>query len=67
MMSKRTRDGSSYERLKSRVQEMKDREHKTTGPSDKDRADWAYGNTKMENSSVTRKMAREAVEKRKSR
>ena len=66
-MAKGKRGGSNYERLKGRVQEMKDQKHKATGPSDKDRADWAYGNTKMENRSVTRKMAREAVDKRKSR
>lgn len=66
-MAKRTRDTSNYENLKGRVRDMKTREHKAIGPSDKDRADWAYGNTKMENRSVTRKMATRAVEKRKPR
>lgn len=66
-MAKRTRENSRYENLKGRVRDMKTREDKTIGPSDKERADWAYGNTKMENRSVTRKMASKAVEKRKSR
>lgn len=55
----------SYERLRDRVKEMKNRDSMATGPNDRERADWAYGNTKMENDAITRKMAERAIEKRK--
>jgi hypothetical protein len=60
----RTPQSGEYEKLKERVREVKGR---PIGPTDRERADWAYGNTKMENSAITRDMARRAVESRKPR
>jgi hypothetical protein len=67
-MATRTPDRpSNYERLRDQVRDRKVRGNSSTGPNDKERADWAYGNTKMENEAVTREMAKRAVERRKHR
>lgn len=65
-MSKKAHgDSGSYEGLRDRVKDIKSRGQKAVGPNDRERADWAYGNTKMENEAITRGMAKRAVEKRK--
>jgi hypothetical protein len=46
------------ERLES---EIRDRIREPMWPTDEQRADWAYGNTVIENSSVTLEMAQRAV------
>jgi hypothetical protein len=66
-MGSRSNISRNYEALRDRVRELRLRGDGATGPSDDDRADWAYGNTKMENDDITREMADEAVERRRSR
>jgi hypothetical protein len=53
---------NTYEELRDRVKAMNKAD---SSPTDRERADWAYGNTKMENDAVTREMAEEAVQRRK--
>ncbi|PON16414.1 hypothetical protein C2W62_18525 [Candidatus Entotheonella serta] len=53
-----TKDGdTSYEALRDRVKTMPRRPL-----TDQERADWAYGNTVIENPAITREMAEQAVE-----
>ena len=52
----------TYETLRERVKALNE---STSGPTDRERADWAYGNTKMENEAVTRELAEQALERRK--
>ncbi len=53
---------TTYEKLRDQVRGMN---RTRSAPSDEERADWAYGNAKMENEDVTREMARQAVKSRK--
>lgn len=52
----------TYEELLSEVRSLQDAGRLPTRPTREQRADWAYGNTKIENSSVTREMAERAVD-----
>lgn len=54
-----TKRNGEYQFLRSRVNRLSRK-----GPSDRQRADWAYGNAKIENSAVTREMADRAVRER---
>ena len=52
---------NTYAQLKAAVQELRRNGTISARPSDAQRADWAYGTTKIENDGVTRAMAEEAV------
>jgi len=52
---------SSYERLKAEVQRLRREGRIEERPNEKERADWAYGTTKIENRAVTREMAEKAA------
>ena len=54
----------SYERIKEELQRLRSEGRIGDAPSDKERADWAFGTTKIENDKVTRSMAESAVEKK---
>lgn len=54
----------TYEQLKARVKELQAQGKIDVWPSDEQRADWAYGNTKIENDGVTREMAEAAARAR---
>ena len=51
----------NYEQLKVKILELQRLGQLPTRPTDKQRADWAYGNAKMSNDLVTRAMAEKAV------
>ncbi|ACY18326.1 hypothetical protein [Haliangium ochraceum] len=51
----------SYEKLKAQVQELQAQGKLDIWPSQEQRIDWAYGNTKIENDAITREMAEKAV------
>ena len=51
----------TYEELQKRVSELQKAGKLPTWPTAEQRADWAYGNTVIENSSVTLEMAQKAV------
>jgi len=53
---------SSYDDLKEKVQELMASGQIDRVPSREQRIDFAYGNTKIENESVTREMAERAVD-----
>ncbi|ETW93112.1 MAG: hypothetical protein ETSY1_40645 [Candidatus Entotheonella factor] len=52
----------SYETLRDRVRALNEPGAEL---NDDERADWAYGNTKMENETVTREMAKKTLKRRK--
>lgn len=54
----------SYEQLKEKVLQLRAEGKVGERPTPAERADWAYGTTKIENSAVTRKMAVDAVQKK---
>jgi hypothetical protein len=56
----------SYERLRDQLKRERG-DDQAARPTDRERADWAYGNTKIENDAITREMAERAVAKRKPR
>jgi hypothetical protein len=51
----------SYEELLAEVRLLQDAGKLPVRPTREQRIDWAYGNTKIENSDVTREMAERAV------
>lgn len=58
--TKRHQMPETYEAMRALVRAMPHR-----ALTDSERADWAYGNTVMENPAITREMAERAVEQRK--
>jgi hypothetical protein len=54
----------SYEELLAEVRRLQDAGKLPVRPTREQRIDWAYGNTKIENSAVTREMAERAVDKK---
>jgi hypothetical protein len=55
----------TYEQLKAHVQQLQ-REGLVRGrPTDEERIDWVYGNTKIENDDITREMVEQAVARQK--
>ena len=52
---------STYEELLAEVQRLRSVGSVPAPPTYKQRVDWAYGNTKIENDDVTREMAEHAV------
>ena len=52
---------NKYDKLKAELQEWKRQGQLDPWPDTAERADWAYGNTKLENPDVTREMAVEAA------
>lgn len=55
---------STYEIAKEYVKELVRQGIWTPDLTQEERADWAYGNTKLQNDSVTREMARQAVRRK---
>jgi hypothetical protein len=51
----------SYAQLRKRVRELQKKGALPVWPSDEQRADWAFGNTAIENDNITREMAQDAV------
>jgi hypothetical protein len=54
----------TYEELLQEVRRLQDAGVLPSHPTPDQRADWAFGNTKIENSDVTREMAERAVERK---
>jgi hypothetical protein len=54
----------SYEELLAVVRLLQDAGKLPVRPTREQRIDWAYGNTKIENSDVTREMAERAVDEK---
>jgi len=55
---------NNYEKLKAEIQTLRKEGRINASSSPEERADWAYGTTKIENDAVTRAMAQAAVEER---
>jgi hypothetical protein len=53
-----------YETLRRRARALQDEGKLPLRPTDKQKADWAYGNTVIENEDVTLEMAERAVARR---
>ena len=51
----------TYGQLKAEVQRLQSEGKVNAWPTDEERIDWAYGNSKIENDGVTREMAEQAV------
>jgi hypothetical protein len=56
-----------YDKLKDELRRMRAAGEITGSPTPEERADWAYGNTKIENDAVTREMTIAAVRERDSK
>jgi hypothetical protein len=54
----------SYEELLAEVRRLQDAGQLPVRPTREQRIDWAYGNTKIENSAVTREMVERAVDEK---
>jgi len=54
----------SYAELLAEVRRLQDAGKLPVRPTREQRIDWAYGNTKIENSAVTREMAERAVDEK---
>jgi hypothetical protein len=54
-------ESKTYDELLAEVRHLQDVGSLPTRPTREQRADWAYGNTKIENGAVTREMAEHAV------
>jgi hypothetical protein len=54
----------SYDELLAEVRLLQDAGKLPVRPTREQRIDWAYGNTKIENSDVTREMAERAVDEK---
>jgi hypothetical protein len=54
----------TYEELLQEVRRLQDTGALPSHPTRDQRADWAFGNTKIENSDVTREMAERAVDQK---
>lgn len=55
----------TYEELRAEVMRLQKAEQLPCRPDDEQMADWAYGNTVIENEDITMEMAERAVAKRK--
>jgi hypothetical protein len=53
-----------YEKLKAEVQRLRAEGRISGTPTPEERADWAYGTTKIENDAITREMTVAAVAER---
>lgn len=51
----------TYEQLKARVLQLRQEGRVQVWPTDEERIDWVYGNTKIENEDITREMVEQAV------
>lgn len=51
----------SYEQLKARVLQLRQEGRVQVWPTDEERIDWVYGNTKIENDDITREMVEQVV------
>ncbi len=51
----------TYEQLKARVLQLRQEGRVQVWPTDEERIDWVYGNTKIENDDITREMVEQAV------
>jgi hypothetical protein len=51
----------SYEQLKARVLQLRQEGRVQVEPTDEERIDWVYGNTKIENDDITRAMVEQVV------
>jgi hypothetical protein len=51
----------SYEELRRKIRDLQNQGTLPTWPTPDQRADWAYGNTVIENANVTLEMAQKAV------
>lgn len=54
----------TYEKLKAELQRLRAEGRISGSPSPAERADWAYGTTKIENEAITMAMTLAAVEER---
>jgi hypothetical protein len=54
----------TYDKLKAEVRRLRDSGQISGSPTPEERADWAYGTTKIENDEVTREMTIAAVRDR---
>jgi hypothetical protein len=54
----------TYEQLKAKVLQLQQEGRLPTWPTDEQRVDWVYGNTKIENDAITREMVEQAVARR---
>lgn len=54
----------TYEKLKAKIQQLREEGRIEEWPTREQRIDWAYGTTKIENSAVTREMAEQAVDRK---
>lgn len=54
----------TYDKLKEEVRRMRASGEITGSPTPEERADWAYGTTKIENEDITREMTVAAVQQR---
>jgi len=54
---------NTYEKLKAQVLMLRAQGFIRVRPTDEERADWAYGTTKIENDAVTREMATDAAKR----
>jgi hypothetical protein len=55
---------SKYEELKAEVRRLRAEGQISGSPTAEERADWAYGTTKIENDEITREMTITAVRER---
>lgn len=51
----------TYEQLKAQVLQLQREGLVQVWPTDEERIDWVYGNTKIENDDITREMVEQAV------
>jgi hypothetical protein len=51
----------NFEELRRKVRKLQDRGALPVWPTDEERADWAFGNTAIENDNITRDMAESAA------
>jgi hypothetical protein len=56
-----------YEELSAKVKLLQEQRHLPVWPTDEQRADWAFGNTAIENDDITRQMAEDAVAEKQSK
>jgi hypothetical protein len=54
----------TYDKLKEELRRLRDEGTISGSPTPEERADWAYGTTKIENDEVTREMTIAAVKQR---
>jgi hypothetical protein len=64
MSSTTIRGANKYEALKAEVRRLRAEGRISGSPTPEECADWAYGNTKIENDDITREMTIAAVQAR---